>query len=1490
MSGCGESSSINKTFIIEPQVSGNTTLSACTAFFSNFISSCSGNTAINLGTNIISFTGSLSASTISATTFYGNGSNLTGINSTSFSGGSGNCIADLYVTNIHGCSPITIFDNLRLLSGLNVTGNTVTNTLSATTITGYTLTIFNTGSTPSFKVTNDGEIQINGDSSTDSTLGIRQRNFSFSNIIDIYNTDLSKLHFRITDNGSGGTVTLANNTMELNSYNNHIGIGISPDGAKLKIKGDVINQDILALTPYLGNGFIGGNSDSSNQPYFYLQNSAGTSTQVLINSSGSSYFNSGNIAIGNTIANEKLHVWGNTIVTGNTVTNTLSASSITGTTLFSGNTNLLNILLTKSGLTGNELMLKSLSSGLISGGSISINSDVTKFDVSAGRAVIIDDWTNINNPIVYDISWSAQTGITTTYLTSSTLTHISISNTGTVLQFPSEETNSQRRDSVMIGQLDHPSLTGISTVNAQVDLFTSPISQFRDLINSFKYINIGISVSVNGSNLNINKSAGSLFGQGINFQTNPKDPHVKTFTAVTSQSFSYFTQTGGTVISSVNIDPLNYDLNGTITTITGTTTASNQRIYLQSNGNVSIQYGQQIYSNLAEAIAGIQSENFIEYENLASDAILLNILSIQKNCTILNNTSIAKFLNVSKFGEAVGSAAGVPTTTLQQAYNNSIESEIITNSSLNAISIKNGSSLDNISNLIEFINSGNTITSYIRADGKGVFNELSATTVTGLTTISKTAYTDTLSANTITTNSLTIKTGNTEWFKVLENGEIQINGGNLTNSNLGFKQRSFSQSTIIDIYNTDLSKLHFRIQDNGSGGTITIANNTMELNPYSTTIGIGVSAGAGKLKIKADSVNQDIVSILPFMGNGGVYFNTNSNNDPYFYLQNSAGTSTQININSSGDSFFNGGKISFGNTNPQELVHISNGKLRYNDLGNTYGSNKIAVSDANGIITFSSATELGLSTGTTSVDTFTTGLTLNSNILTLINNTGGTLSVLVNNLSGLTINGSLISNTVSTSTLTASTLQSNLISGTSITGRTTVYAGHSISPSIGGFVLNGNQALEQGSAGYGTSALVLGFGSFVTAHFHRSLLGVGLSGTPSSGFITKSFQVGQPTVGFGTITATIGSSAVTGTNTYFLNSFSDGDLINIAGNYYTIDMVDSNTGLTLVTTALTNSTNVAYAQSGGTKFFIEGNGSIHSRSNSVTGFTIYNSSGNTIVFNIDTKNKRIGINKLSPTSDLDVNGLTKTNTLSATSITTITEFIQTAYTNILSATTISAATNLLVGSNPSALRKLTVSDSVAGNVGMLFENRDTGANSFSFFQVRAGTAATNYLNIVQENSGVGYGGGANSSSIDGANTGGLNLIASNVSGTINLKTGGYLTRMVINSAGKIANGNQSLGIEQVNLTGITKLDQISIISGTNKSIGIVTLTAGTATVNNTLVTTSSRIIPNIESVGVLANLGTPYISARVVGVSFTISSTNILDTSTIGWLIIEPKT
>ena len=71
-------------------------------------------------------------------------------------------------------------------------------------------------------------------------------------------------------------------------------------------------------------------------------------------------------------------------------------------------------------------------------------------------------------------------------------------------------------------------------------------------------------------------------------------------------------------------------------------------------------------------------------------------------------------------------------------------------------------------------------------------------------------------------------------------------------------------------------------------------------------------------------------------------------------------------------------------------------------------------------------------------------------------------------------------------------------------------------------------------------------------------------------------------------------------------------------------------------------------------------------------------------------------------------------------------------------------------------------------------------------------------------------------------------------------------------------------------------------------MGIATLAGGTVTVNTTKVTANSRIFLTING-GNLANVGTTYISARIAGTSFTISSTNSQDVSNVAWLIVEPN-
>lgn len=79
---------------------------------------------------------------------------------------------------------------------------------------------------------------------------------------------------------------------------------------------------------------------------------------------------------------------------------------------------------------------------------------------------------------------------------------------------------------------------------------------------------------------------------------------------------------------------------------------------------------------------------------------------------------------------------------------------------------------------------------------------------------------------------------------------------------------------------------------------------------------------------------------------------------------------------------------------------------------------------------------------------------------------------------------------------------------------------------------------------------------------------------------------------------------------------------------------------------------------------------------------------------------------------------------------------------------------------------------------------------------------------------------------------------------------------------------------------------LRIKEGSNAKQGVATLVAGTVTVANTSVTATSRIQLTGNSDG-----GTPgwvRVSARVVGTSFTITSSSAADTGTVAWSIFEP--
>ena len=105
----------------------------------------------------------------------------------------------------------------------------------------------------------------------------------------------------------------------------------------------------------------------------------------------------------------------------------------------------------------------------------------------------------------------------------------------------------------------------------------------------------------------------------------------------------------------------------------------------------------------------------------------------------------------------------------------------------------------------------------------------------------------------------------------------------------------------------------------------------------------------------------------------------------------------------------------------------------------------------------------------------------------------------------------------------------------------------------------------------------------------------------------------------------------------------------------------------------------------------------------------------------------------------------------------------------------------------------------------------------------------------------------------------------------------------INSS--IATINTTLGTKANSADVMLKADP-RVVTGANKRMNFVVLVGGVAVVANTSVTLNSTIFLTSN-----ADFGTPgflRVSNRVIGTSFTIQSSNSLDTSVVAYVIFEP--
>jgi hypothetical protein len=344
------------------------------------------------------------------------------------------------------------------------------------------------------------------------------------------------------------------------------------------------------------------------------------------------------------------------------------------------------------------------STGIHSGGIVSINADNTKYDISQGDGLIVDSYSDPENVVSSEVSWTGVVAKTPDFLLTNAVSYIAMGKgafnpvtkkyDGVIVEQATPFTREQSREIIFIGILTHTTNTDIQAATVSVKFTPAPYNQFSDLAEVIGQINVSGNIfSANGTNLNLNKSAGETYRTGVNYENNKKDPDVIANLANTPAMwfYNYRALSGDNIVLPGNtlVDPRYDDGSGTLQVVPNNS-FSTQRIYFAAEGSIIIAYGQQVYTSIAAAEADINGS--FEKDPRLVEIPLRGWLIVKGNATDLSNPTQAKFINGGKFGETSSSGASSSTTTQQQAYNNSTPNpEIETSDVGGAMTFRRGS-------------------------------------------------------------------------------------------------------------------------------------------------------------------------------------------------------------------------------------------------------------------------------------------------------------------------------------------------------------------------------------------------------------------------------------------------------------------------------------------------------------------------------------------------------------------------------------------------------------------------------------------------------------------------------------------------------------------------------------------------------------------------------------------------------------------------------
>lgn len=298
-----------------------------------------------------------------------------------------------------------------------------------------------------------------------------------------------------------------------------------------------------------------------------------------------------------------------------------------------------------------------MSTGIIAGGRLTPNAtNVKAVDISPYIAYIVDYETDNFNPTMTKLSSSVtQTVALDAAAQTRILTWWSIKSDNTFHQSADRPSNRERRERVQIGVTLYDPVIGnifiANTVNVEVYQI---VNQLYDLMYALGGFSVtGNVISAAGSTLSLTKTAGSIFSPSVAHNTLEVDPHVQILPFTSPMTFRHATRVIDSYTTArTTLDVGNYDLNGVVTPVGGGTNSSTIfRVWYVPLTDASfqyiIQYGQTVYSSLANATAAIGKTAYVPNNAFVGSAVLLGHVAVIRTATNLSDPTQASVITSS---------------------------------------------------------------------------------------------------------------------------------------------------------------------------------------------------------------------------------------------------------------------------------------------------------------------------------------------------------------------------------------------------------------------------------------------------------------------------------------------------------------------------------------------------------------------------------------------------------------------------------------------------------------------------------------------------------------------------------------------------------------------------------------------------------------------------------------------------------------------------